>query len=148
MSDARDQELSDKIAADATLAVAGGIVAPVGFVRDKQTKVQRAITTSVTGMAETVLGDVNKWREVLMANPVNLPFSLPPSLQGDIDRLNSAVAFTGLKIPGVDVLQADLKKALGNLAQPTLVGLNNQLGGFLKQAQGQIDRLKAIDWLL
>jgi hypothetical protein len=121
---------------------------PVGFVADTTAVVQRAINTSITGLAETALGDVNKWREVLMANPAMLPFKLPPSLQGDIDKLNNVVAFTGLKIPPLDMLETDLKKTLGDLVQPTLVGANKALDGLLGSAKGQLDRLKQLDWLL
>lgn len=142
MTDQELQELQERQQADLD------IQPNQGFSRDSTQRVQKALTVSATGLAETVLSDVNKWREVMMANPTTLPFKLPPSLQGDIDRLNNTVAFTGLKVPSLDILETDLKKTLGGLAQPTLVGLNTQLNVILGQAKGQLDKIKQLDWLL
>lgn len=121
-----------------------------GFVQDAKQKVTRTISQTVTGLAETALDDINKWRTVLAANPGMLPFNLPPTLQRDIDNLNSTIAFTGLKIPPLDSLETDLKKALGNLANPVLLDANKSIDGFLG-ANGGKDKLKTlisqIDWL-
>lgn len=144
MTEQEAQELEERKLADQNMVD----VRSVGFSRKSGTRVQKALVASVTGFAETAMGDVNKWREVIMANPVTLPFKLPPSLQGDIDNLNSSIGFTGLKIPSVDVLETDLKKAIGALAQPTLVGLTNTIEGIPSQLKGQLERLKQLDWLL
>lgn len=121
-----------------------------GFVSDTRQSITRTISTTVTGLAETALGDINKWRSVLTANPDSLPFSLPPTLQQDIDSLNSSIAFTGLKIPPISQLDSDLKKALGQLANPVLLDLNKGIDGVLG-ANGGKDKLKGlleqIDWL-
>lgn len=121
-----------------------------GFIQQARTGVTRVVNQTVTGLAETALGDINKWRSVLTSNPSILPFSLPPTLQMDIDSLNSAIAFTGLKIPPVDALDSDLKKALGRLANPVLLDLDKQIGVILG-ADGGKDKLKSvlsqIDWL-
>ena len=128
-----------------------------GFVEDTSQGISRVINTTVTGIAETALGDINQWRSVLTANPDKLPFSLPPTLQGDIDSLNNAIAFTGLKIPPVDMLESDLKKALGDLANPVLLDIDNKIGDLLFEADYLLgnkrntakiqDLLFQIDWL-
>lgn len=118
-----------------------------GFTQDTEIGVTKAITQTVTGLAETALGDVNQWRTVLAANPSSLPFSLPPTLQQDIDRINAAVPFPGLKIPPASQLDTDLKKALGDLANPVLLKVNSSIDGILGQAQSGLEKLKQIDWL-
>jgi hypothetical protein len=105
---------------------------------------QRYITT-LTGVAENALGDVSKWREVLAANPSMLPFSLPPTLQKDIDNLNNTIAFTGLKIPSLDILETDLKKALGDLANPVLSDVEKAVLPTLKKG---LEDIKQLEWLL
>ena len=102
-----------------------------GFVQDTKYGVSKVINQTVTGLAETALGDINSWRSVLTANPASLPFDLPPTLQHDIDSINNTIAFTGLKIPPLDMLNSDLKKALGSLANPVLLDLDSRLGSIL-----------------
>lgn len=121
-----------------------------GFVQDSKQGVTRVISQTVTGLAETALDDINKWRTVLTANPDQLPFSLPPTLQKDIDNLQNAVAFTGLKLPTVSELDLDLKKALGKLTSPVLLNINSKIDVALGANEGK-DKLKnlisQIDWL-
>jgi hypothetical protein len=100
---------------------------------------------SVTQAAEVSLGDVSKWREVLAANPSQLPFKLPPTLQTDIDKLNNTIAFTGLKIPSLDSLENELKTALVGLVNPVLSDLESKVKIEIKK---DLDLLKQIDWLL
>ena len=119
-----------------------------GFTQDAQIGVTRTINQTVTGLAETALGDVNKWRTVLAANPDSLPFSLPPTLQQDIDNINALVPFPGLKIPSVSSLDTDLKKALGSLANPVLLDVDKALNSLTSQAQSGLEQLKQISWLL
>lgn len=119
-----------------------------GIQQDTKQGVTRVISQTVTGLAETAMGDINKWRSVMTANPDKLPFSLPPTLQKDIDGLNSSIAFTGLKIPPISQLDSDLKKALGNLANPVLLDANSKIDSFLGSAKGKLDNLiRQIDWL-
>ena len=121
-----------------------------GFVQDVRTGVSKVISQTVTGLAETALGDIDQWRSVLTANPASLPFNLPPTLQHDIDSNNNAVAFTGLKIPPLDVLESDLKKALGDLANPVLLDLNKKIDGLIGTdgIKGKLKSLLSqIDWL-
>ncbi len=115
-----------------------------GFVEDSKRKVQRTINTSITGLAETALNDVSKWREVLAQNPSALPFSLPPTLQADIDNINNTIAFTGFKVPPLNSLETDLKKALGDLANPRLSTAQAKVDAAIKP---QLDLLKQLDWL-
>lgn len=115
-----------------------------GFVEDSKRKVQKTLNQSITGLAETALNDVSKWREVLAQNPSALPFSLPPTLQTDIDNLNNVVAFTGYKIPPLNSLETDLKKALGDLANPRLATAQGKLDAAIKP---QLDLIKQMDWL-
>lgn len=119
-----------------------------GLVQQAKKGVNRTISTTVTGLAETALGDINYWRDVLTNNPEKLPFSLPPTLQQDIDNLNAQIPFPGLKIPPLNVLETDLKKALGSLAKPVLLDVDSKVAPLLGQAAKEIDRLKQIDWLI
>jgi hypothetical protein len=110
--------------------------------------VNKNITQTATGLAETTLKDINKWREVVAENPSELlPFKLPPTLQGEIDGINDAIAFTGLKIPPVDELDSLLKKKLGDLAKPTIVNLNKKLDPLDSAAIRGIKDLQQITWL-
>lgn len=115
-----------------------------GFVEDSKRKVQRTINMSITGLAETALNDVSKWREVLAQNPSALPFNLPPTLQTDIDNINNTIAFTGFKVPPLSNLETDLKKALGDLANPRLATAQAKVDAAIKP---QLDLLKQLDWL-
>jgi hypothetical protein len=110
--------------------------------------VNKNITQTATGLAETALKDINKWREVVAENPSELlPFKLPPTLQGEIDGVNNLIAFTGLKIPPVDELDSLLKKKLGDLAKPTIVDLNKKLDPLDSAAKRGIEDLQQIVWL-
>lgn len=104
----------------------------------------RDYVVSLTQAAETALGDVSKWREVLANNPSQLPFKLPPTLQTDIDNLNGTIAFTGLKIPALGSLESDLKTALVGLVNPVLSEVQKVLTTEVKK---DLDLLKSIDWL-
>lgn len=117
---------------------------PNGVVQQVQAQGQKYIL-SLTEAAETSLGDVSKWREVLAANPSQLPFKLPPTLQTDIDKLNNTIAFTGLKIPSLDTLETELKSQIGGLLNPVLSDLEAKLKTEIKK---DLDLLKQLEWLL
>lgn len=119
----------------------------LGFTQDQTRPVAKQITRSVTGLAETAMGDINKWRTVLTNNPSALPFKLPPSLQADIDRINDAIAFTGLKIPSTDIAETALKKALGDLVNPVLLDANKQIDGLQGKLKQQLQAIEQISWL-
>jgi hypothetical protein len=123
-----------------------------GLINDAKASVKKAVTQTVTGLAETVTGDINKWRTVLASNTASLPFSLPPTLQVEIDKVNSAIAFTGLKVPSVASLDTDLKKALSGLTNPVMLEANKVVSGLSSQLDTKVktvtaDLLKQIDWL-
>jgi hypothetical protein len=117
---------------------------PNGTVQQIQAQGQKYIL-SLTEAAETSLGDVSKWREVLAANPSQLPFKLPPTLQTDIDKVNNSIAFTGLKIPSLDTLETELKSRLGGLVNPVLSDLESKIKTEIAK---DLDLLKQLDWLL
>lgn len=124
----------------------------LGFIAGSPRDSTRVLSGSITAFAETALNDVNQWRTVLAANPAQLPFKLPPTLQGDIDSLNKVGELVGLKIPPVDALESDLKKALGGLANPVLLDVDKVLGRITSDARRAVDTAKPIieqiSWLL
>lgn len=117
---------------------------PQGYVNQAKALGQGYIV-SLTQAAEVSLGDVSKWREVLAANPSQLPFKLPPTLQTDLDSLNITITFTGLKLPSLDTLENDLKTALVGLVNPVLSDLEGKVKTEIKK---DLDILRSIDWLL
>ena len=108
---------------------------------------RKTILSSVTGVAETAMGDINKWRTVLAHNPDKLPFNLPPTLQLDIDRLNESIPFAGLKIPPLSSLESDLKKALGSLVNPVLLQTDKPIDDLFGEVRKTMDKINQIDWL-
>lgn len=106
---------------------------------------RKRVYTSVTQVAEQVLGDVRQWRKVLADNPQSLPFSLPPSVQREIDGLNNTIAFTGLKIPSANQIETELKRKLGELANPVLAQVEGEVSSVVSSA---LKELEQIDWLL
>jgi hypothetical protein len=115
-----------------------------GFIQEQARSVTRSINNTTTGLAETVVGDINKWRDVVANNPDQLPFSLPPTLQADLDKLQNTFAFTGLKLPTVDQAESLLKKTLGDLAKPVSLSAIN----LVKDGEKTISSiLSQIEWL-
>jgi hypothetical protein len=115
-----------------------------GLIQDQAKSVTKAIDATVTGLAETVVSDINRWRDVVANNPSVLPFNLPPTLQSDIDRLKDTLAFTGLNLPSSSEAESLLKKALGDLAKPVSLAATNLIEDGRKSVSSILSQ---IDWL-
>jgi hypothetical protein len=115
-----------------------------GFIANVKRGVVTRVDTTITGVAETVLGDLNRWRDVLENNPDKLPFKLPPTIQGELDKIKPYTDIIGLKIPPADSIESDLKRRLGVLANPVVLGAVN----IVTDAKKESTRiLSQIGWL-
>lgn len=103
---------------------------------------------SATAMAETYLGDYNRYKEILDINPQLLGYKLPPSLQAPIDTL----AKLGIKVPNVDQLQKAIDgedKRLTAIAKGLFRDVDKTVTaagveGVVKEARSQLTQLS---WL-
>lgn len=105
---------------------------------------------TITGLAESAIGSVSNFREMLEFNPGSLPFLMPPQVELGLAAARAASDVLGLdlKVPSGD----DLKAIATGKLDLILGGVRREANTVLDDAQEVVssaeEAINSIEWLL
>lgn len=109
------------------------------------------LTSSVSGIAESIQGDISDFRGVLDVNAILSPFEFPPQVQAGLDVANQL----GIKVPSTDELKqlaiGEIDKYTAGLisdANSVLDTIDGVLGKVTSFAGTAEEELNKLTWLL